>query len=78
MLTKSDLLKIKTVIKDEIDPLKSQVTQVDKRVNQMDKRLKKVEKYTKDTFDFLDRQDIDHEKRIKRMETHLSLSPLVA
>lgn len=94
MLTNSDFVKIKTivkdVVKDEVDPLKVDVRelqvdvkdlkvdvkQLKKETKQLGRRLKKVERYSKNAADFLDRQNIDLEKRTERIEHHLGLPSL--
>lgn len=45
MLTNADLVKIKTIVKAEVDPLKIEVTQLSKHVGSLDKRFKRVETY---------------------------------
>ena len=66
MLNNSDIQQIRSVVREEVS------TQL-KPVN---KRLGKIERYSKAAVDFLDRQNIDIEKRTERIENHLGLNPL--
>ena len=60
MLTKSDLGQIKDVVKDAIRPLEKDIKDVKKTVDTMAR--------------LLDSADVKIEKRVRRIEDHLSLT----
>ena len=84
MLNNRDLQQIRKVVRAEVKeevstqlkPVNSSLKTLETDMKFVKKRLKKVEQYSKDTADFLDRQNIDLEKRTKRIENHLSLPPI--
>ncbi len=88
MLTKSDISQIRIVVKEEIetqikpvngrlDKVETRLGNVESQIKTANKRLKKVEGLAKDTLSFLDRQNIDLDKRTKRIEHHLGLPQIV-
>ncbi|MBX4205877.1 hypothetical protein KW795_01635 [Candidatus Microgenomates bacterium] len=62
MLTKTDLQAISKIVKFETDPLKIQIKKVDKKLDQ--------------AIDFLDRDIVNLQKRVDRVEDNLELPPL--
>ena len=92
MLTKTDLSQIKTIIKDEINPLKEKTEGLDKRLSSVDERLGKVEvelrkvkkavkKTQKDIniiVDFFDRDYLELKARVERIEGFLKIPPLTS
>lgn len=69
MLTKSDLNQIGNVVDEKLEPVKKDIKYLKKKVNRIDKTLDLVvKKY--------DEEDVRVQKRVKRIETHLGLTPL--
>lgn len=70
MLTKNDLKQIgilvNQIIEARIKPLAREIKELHRRVKKMERDLKLITNY-------FDREYIDHDKRITRIETHLGL-----
>lgn len=62
MLTKQDLTHIKNIVESAVDPIKKDLKKVDKKVDLVIKSF--------------DREYLDLQKRVWRVETHLQLKPL--
>lgn len=78
MLTKDDLLQIKQVvkdvIKDDVDPKFQKIdSRFQKLESKMDRGFKKLDKKIGTSFNYLDRLNLNHEKRIERIEAHVGL-----
>lgn len=62
MLTKQDLTHIKNIVESAVDPMKKDLKKIDKKVDLVIKSF--------------DREYLDLQKRVWRVETHLQLKPL--
>lgn len=68
MLTKSDLNQIGGVIDEKLEPIKKDLKYLKKKVNRIDKTVSlTVKNY--------DERDVKLERRVKRIETHIGLTP---
>ncbi|RJR24764.1 hypothetical protein C4578_02490 [Candidatus Microgenomates bacterium] len=80
MLTKDDLNQIRQVVKEETTSLDKRVgsleTKVDSLEKSMNKGFKRIEKILGQSFDYLDKRYLNHERRIKRVESTLDLPPI--
>lgn len=65
-LTKNDLIQIRTVVKDEIEPLARDLKDVKTRV-------KKIEKNVDVMARLFDAEDVKLAKRVSKIEEHLGL-----
>lgn len=88
MLTKSDLTKIGQVVNQAVKPIKQDVgilktdvsglkkdmTGVKQDISGLKKDTKKIKTTLDDFIDFFDKNELDHEKRINRIENNLKLS----
>ena len=72
-LTKTDLSKIKTVVKSEI---KQELRPVKFDLKVLKKDVKKIKKDTSYTANNLDKATIKLHKRTERIEDHLNLPPI--
>jgi|WetSurMetagenome_2_1015567.scaffolds.fasta_scaffold06078_6 hypothetical protein len=91
MLTKTDLNQIRGVVREEVDvviedrlkPIRKELSQVGQVIDEkLDKKLKPIKKdlkYLKKTLDIVvenyDENDVRLERRIKKIETHIGLTP---
>ena len=90
MLTKQDLKEIKKVVNEAIVPvkidtaglkvnfsgLKSSVSSLEKSMLGLKKDIKKVDKKVDLVIKAFDREYLDLQKRVQRVETHLQLKPI--
>lgn len=88
MLTKSDLTKIGQVVNQAVKPikqdigvlktdvgiLKQDVSVLKQDISGLKKDTKKIKNTLDDFIDFFDKNELDHEKRISRIENNLKLS----
>ena len=70
MLTKNDLKQIEIlvdrILEAKLKPLTVEIKELHRRVKKMERDLKLITNY-------FDREYLDHDKRITRIETHLGL-----
>lgn len=84
MLTKNDLVQIKTVVSDVVgdtvekvvervleNKLQKKLEPIKKDIKIINKRLNKIQKDLTITINYFDKNSIDHEKRIMKIENHL-------
>lgn len=71
MLTKNDLSQIRTVIRDEIGGLKSDVSTLKSDVTGLKKDMAKANKKLDVVIDFFDTENLELKTRVKRIENHL-------
>ena len=86
-LTKSDLLEISKIVKNEVDPLKTDLSGVKSdlsdvktdlsgvktELQDVKQSVKKIEKNVETMLGFLDEQDVKLHKRVSKIEKHLNL-----
>jgi hypothetical protein len=70
MLTKDDLLAIGNLIDQRIEPINRQLGSLEKGLQRLENKIDRVESRI---VIYFDKRDIDHEKRIRNIETHLGL-----
>jgi len=85
MLTKNDLNQIRSVVKEEVknevadqvkmglEPIAKDLSDVKKDLKDVKKRVKKIEKTVDVVIDHFDREIVGTQKRVGRIEDHLSL-----
>jgi len=85
MLTKNDLNQIRSVVKEEVknevadqvkmglEPIAKDLSNVKKDLKDVKKRVKKIEKTVDVVIDHFDREIVGTQKRVGRIEDHLSL-----
>lgn len=66
MLTKDDLEAIDQLIEKRISPIANDT-------NSIKKNIRTIKKDQKDLFNFLDAENVDTKRRLKRIENHLNL-----
>lgn len=66
MLTKDDLEAIDQLIEKRISPIANDTKSIKKNI-------KTIKKDQKDLFNFLDAENVDTKRRLKRIEDHLNL-----
>ncbi len=71
MLTKNDLSEIRGVVQEETRKI------VQEEIAPLKKSLTKIEKKLDKTIDYFDSKFLNHENRLKSIETHLDLSPAI-
>ena len=83
MLTKTDLLQIRKVVREEIEStnrtvkiLQYEVSIIKKDVQGLKKDMAKVKKDLNLVVSFFDHEYLDLQKRIERIENYLKLPPL--
>lgn len=69
MLTNSDLSKISKIVQEETYPIKKEVKFIRRDVTKMRKDIDVI-------ISFFDRQYLDLERRLERLEEYLKLKPL--
>ncbi len=90
MLTKSDLNQIRVVVNEEVDAvvdeklepikkdltiLKSDVTDLKKDVKYLKKKVNRIDRTVSLTVKNYDEGDIKLERRVKKIEDHIGLTP---
>jgi len=85
MLTKNDLNQIRSVVKEEVknevadqvkmglEPIAKDLSDVKKDLKDVKKRVKKIEKTVDVVIDHFDREIVGTQKRVGKIEDHLSL-----
>lgn len=78
MLNNDDLKKIKGVVHDAIHEETPGIVEeiVEKKLKPVNKDLRKIKKDITTIIDYFDRGQMKLEKRVDRIENHLSLPPL--
>ena len=69
-LTTSDLQQIRTIVREEIDPVKQDLA---KHHQETKAGFKKLTKNLAFSVNFLEKQDITIQKRVARLENHIGL-----
>jgi tetrahydromethanopterin S-methyltransferase subunit G len=64
MLTKADLEQIAQIVKAEIEPIKQGLKKLERKIDRVESSI----------IAYFDKRDVDHEKRIKRIEDHVGFS----
>lgn len=81
MLNKNDLKKIGEIINSNLEqrlkPVHDQLQEHGKMLKSHGKMLKSLKKDQDTMLNMLDREQMDQKKRIKRIEEHFDLPPLV-
>ncbi|MDO8269658.1 MAG: hypothetical protein Q7T54_03245 [Candidatus Levybacteria bacterium] len=86
-LTKNDLQEIGKIIRNELDPVKTDLSGVKTDLSgvktdlsgvktdiaDLKKSVKKIERNVEDVLGFLDQKDVELGKRITKVEKHLNL-----
>jgi len=73
MLTKNDLNEIRGIVKEEIEPVKKDVSILKKDMKNVKHDISRLRKDQSTMLDLLDKEQMQQRKRITRLEEHAGL-----
>jgi hypothetical protein len=75
-MTKEDLNQIRTVVEEVVEEVVEKIVEekLEKKLKPIHKTMKKMQKDIRESFDFSDRNYLNHEKRLRKLETRLQIT----